>query len=88
MSIPTTAAAGSVARWWRRSSGGHGPLRSPRSCSRPSATFRFNGPFYRTQGFVSVVPGDGRPGLLAARAHEARIGLDAAAPRIAMRLPL
>ena len=54
-------------------------------------TFRdvpFNGPFYRAQGFVPFAPGADRPGLLAARAHEAAIGFDAASPRIAMRLPL
>jgi GNAT superfamily N-acetyltransferase len=54
-------------------------------------TFRdvpFNGPFYVAQGFVEFLPGADRPGLLAARAHEAAIGFDAASPRIAMRLPL
>lgn len=54
-------------------------------------TFRdvpFNGPFYRAQGFVPFAPGADRPGLLAARAHEAAIGLDLQSPRVAMRLPL
>lgn len=54
-------------------------------------TFRdvpFNGPFYRAQGFVPFQPGADRPGLLAVRAHEVAIGFDAAAPRVAMRLPL
>lgn len=54
-------------------------------------TFRdvpFNGPFYRAQGFAEFAPGADRPGLSAARAHEAEIGFDAASARIAMRLVL
>jgi GNAT superfamily N-acetyltransferase len=46
----------------------------------------WNGPYYASRGFVELT--DLTPGLAAARAHEAELGLDAVARRIAMRRDL
>jgi GNAT superfamily N-acetyltransferase len=45
----------------------------------------WNGPYYAARGFSEIEP---TPGLAALRAHEADLGLDAVAPRIAMRRDL
>ena len=54
-------------------------------------TFRdvpWNGPFYQRYGFVEVPDAELTPGVKAHRDHEIEIGLDAVAPRCAMRRPL
>jgi GNAT superfamily N-acetyltransferase len=54
-------------------------------------TFRdvpWNGPFYRRYGFVDLPDTELSPGLKAHRDHEIAVGLDAIAPRCAMRRPL
>ncbi|MCW2496130.1 GNAT family N-acetyltransferase [Jatrophihabitans sp.] len=50
------------------------------------ADIAWNAPFYRRLGFVEVT--DPTPGLLAVRARETRVGLDAVGPRIVMRRAL
>lgn len=47
------------------------------------ADVAWNGPFYRSLGFVEVA--EPSPGLVRIRAHEAEVGLDAVGPRIVMR---
>lgn len=54
-------------------------------------TFRdvpWNGPFYRRHGFVEMSEPELTPGVKAHRDHEIEDGLDAIAPRCAMRRPL
>jgi len=54
-------------------------------------TFRdvpWNGPFYRRHGFVDLDGAALTPGLREIRDHEVAMGLDALAPRCAMRRPL
>jgi GNAT superfamily N-acetyltransferase len=48
----------------------------------------WNGPFYRRYGFVDLPHAELPPGIKAHRDHEIAIGLDAIAPRCALRRPL
>jgi GNAT superfamily N-acetyltransferase len=50
------------------------------------ADVAWNGPYYASRGFVELT--ELTPGLAAARAHEAELGLDAVGRRIAMRRDL
>jgi GNAT superfamily N-acetyltransferase len=48
----------------------------------------WNGPFYRRYGFVDLPEAELTPGLKTHRDHEIAVGLDAIAPRCALRRPL